>query len=49
MFESTATPVAELTGLQVVVGPAVSAAAKVADAALIAVPQVFSTVFPIAI
>ena len=49
MFESTATPAAELTGLQVVVGPAVSAAVKVAEAALIAVPQVFSTVFPIAI
>ena len=48
MFESTATPDAELAGFQVVVGPAVSAAVKVADEALIAVPQVFSTVFPIA-
>ena len=48
MFESTATPVAELAGLQVVVGPAVSAAVKVADAALSAVPQSFSTVLPIA-
>lgn len=48
IFESTATPVAEFAGLQVRVGPAVSATVKVADAALNAVPQVFSTVFPIA-
>ena len=48
MFESTATAVAELAGLHVSVGAAVSAAVKVADAALMAVPQVFSTVFPIA-
>ena len=48
MFESTATPVAELVGLQVVVGPAVSAAVKVADEALSAVSQSFSTVLPIA-
>ena len=48
IFESTATPVAELAGLQVVVGPAVSAAVKVADEALSAVPQSFSTVLPIA-
>ena len=48
IFESTATPVAEFAGLQVSVGPAVSAAVKVAEDALNAVPQVFSTVFPIA-
>ena len=48
IFESTATPVAKLAGLQVSVGPTVSAAVKVADAALKAVPQVFSTVLPIA-
>jgi len=48
IFESTATLVAEFAGLQVVVGPAVSAAVKVADEALSAVPQSFSTVLPIA-
>ena len=48
IFEPTTTPVAEFAGLQVSVGPSVSATVKVAEAALIAVPQVFSTVFPIA-
>ena len=48
IFESTATPVAEFTGLQVIVGPTVSATVKVAEAALNAVPQVFSTEAPIA-
>ena len=48
MFESTATPVAEFAGLQVSVGPTVSATVNVTEAALNAVPQVFSTVFPIA-
>ena len=48
IFESTATPVAEFAGLQVVVGPAVSAAVKVAELALNAVLQSFSTVLPIA-
>ena len=48
IFESIAIPVAEFDGVQVVVGPAVSAAVKVAEAALSAVPQVFSTVLPIA-
>ena len=47
-FASTATPVAEFAGLQVIVGPAVSADVKVAEAALNAVPHEFSTVFPIA-
>ena len=46
IFESTATPVAEFAGLQVIVGPTVSASVNVAEAALIAVPQVFSTVLP---
>ena len=48
IFESTATPVVEFAGLQVRVGPSISAAVKVADEALNAVPHVFSTVFPIA-
>ena len=48
IFESMATPVAEFAGLQVVVGPAVSAAVKVAELALNAVLQSFSTVLPIA-
>ena len=48
IFESTATPVAEFAGLQVVVGPAVSAAVKVVELALNAVLQSFSTVLPIA-
>ena len=48
MFESTATPVAEFAGLQVWVGPTVSATVNVAEAALNAVPQVFSTEAPIA-
>ena len=48
IFESTATPVAEFAGLQVIVGPAVSAAVKVAELALNAVLQSFSTVLPIA-
>ena len=48
IFEFTATPVAEFAGLQVIVGPAVSAAVKVAEVALNAVLQSFSTVLPIA-
>ena len=48
MFESTATPVAEFNGLQVSVGATVSATVNVTESALNAVPQVFSTVFPIA-
>ena len=48
IFESTATPVAEFAVLQVIVGPAVSADVKVAEAALNAVPHEFSTVLPIA-
>ena len=48
IFESTATPVAEFAGLQVIVGLAVSAAVKVAELALNAVLQSFSTVLPIA-
>ena len=48
IFESTATPVAEFAGLQVIVGLEVSSAVKVAELALNAVLQSFSTVLPIA-
>ena len=48
ILEFTATPVAEFAGLQVCVGPSISAAVKAADAALNAVPHEFSTVLPIA-
>ena len=48
IFEFTATPVAEFAGLQVVVGPSISATVNVAELALNAVPQSFSTVLPIA-
>jgi hypothetical protein len=48
ILESMATPVAEFAGLQVSVGAAVSATVKVEEAALFAVPHVFSTEFPIA-
>ena len=48
IFESMAISVAEFAGLQVSVGPAVSATVKVAEAALIVVSHEFSTVVPIA-
>ena len=49
IFELTATPVSEFAGLQVWVGPSISAAVKVAEATLAnAVPHSFSTPVDIA-
>ena len=53
MFESIATPVAESAGLKVITGAVesvepISRAVKVAEPALIALPEVSSTVVPIA-
>ena len=49
IFELTATPVSKCAGLQVWVGPSISAAVKVADSTLAKlVPHLFSTAVDIA-